>query len=278
MIVGELRKETIGLPPECEGRVWRHKFRGQTCNMHRHDELEINFVTRGCASYLLGDRKYELHRHDLVWLFPEQDHILLDQTSDYEMWILVFHPRLVERVSTQPKSFTLREPNPQGDFCRGLSESWATRLIRLYEEIQPTEGSADLHNAGLTYALSLSWEAHNATAQILPFSDVHPCVEKAARLLQTADDLPDLPRLAHAVGMSTSRLSRLFKQQTGVALSEFRNRRRIERFLEIYGSGHRHSLRTAAFEAGFGSYPQFHRVFKTTTGHTPAQHRRSRSS
>jgi transcriptional regulator GlxA family with amidase domain len=162
-----------------------------------------------------------------------------------------------------------------GDFCRRLPDSWATRLVHLYEEVFAAQNDTDRYNAGLAYALALSWAAHGATSQLLPFSDVHPCVEKAALLLQNEDEPLDLTRLARRVGMSTSRLSRLFKQQTGVSLSEFRNRRRIERFLEIYGAGHRHSLREAAFAAGFGSYPQFHRVFKTAMGRTPAQHRKA---
>jgi AraC-like DNA-binding protein len=33
-------------------------------------------------------------------------------------------------------------------------------------------------------------------------------------------------------------------------------------------------MTAAALEAGFGSYPQFHRVFKQLTGKTPQQYRR----
>jgi AraC-like DNA-binding protein len=243
--------------------------------MHRHDELEINFVTQGRATYLLGDRKYELRRHDLVWLFPEQDHVLLNQSSDYAMWILVFKPELVARVSTQPATQTLRELNPAGDFCRRLAEHQSTRLAALYEEIMAAGADLDRYNAGLGYALAASWAAHCASAQVSPFSGVHPCVELAAKLLRDEAESYDLPRLARRVGLSTSRLSRLFKAQTGIALSEFRNRRRIDRFLELYGEGSTRTLHEAALEAGFGSYPQFHRVFKQVMGYAPATHRKN---
>ena len=65
-----------------------------------------------------------------------------------------------------------------------------------------------------------------------------------------------------------------FKQQTGIALVDFRNRQRVERFLGIYGTGQRLTMLQAAFEAGFGSYAQFHRVFKRVTGISPGEHRR----
>jgi AraC-like DNA-binding protein len=80
--------------------------------------------------------------------------------------------------------------------------------------------------------------------------------------------------LARRSGLSSTRLSRLFKQQTGVALVDFRNRQRIERYLQLYGTGQRMTMLDAALEAGFGSYPQFHRVFKRVTGRSPGSHRK----
>ena len=135
----------------------------------------------------------------------------------------------------------------------------------------------DRYNTGLAYALSMSWAAHCASAQLSPFSDVHPCVEKAAKILRdesgTEAQALSLQLLSRRVGLSTSRLSRLFKAQTGVSITEFRNRRRLEKFLELYGAGQKHNLHEAALEAGFGSYPQFHRVFKSVMGYAPGGHR-----
>jgi transcriptional regulator GlxA family with amidase domain len=84
--------------------------------------------------------------------------------------------------------------------------------------------------------------------------------------------------LAHRSGLSASRLSRLFKEQTGFALVDFRNRQRISRFLEIYGTGQRQTMLNAAMDAGFGSYPQFHRVFRQVMGSSPAEYRRTHGS
>ena len=75
-------------------------------------------------------------------------------------------------------------------------------------------------------------------------------------------------------GLSGPRLSRLFKEQTGFALAEFRNRSRVQRFLEIYGTGQRHTMLSAALDAGFGSYAQFHRVFRRIAGESPGEYRR----
>jgi AraC-like DNA-binding protein len=103
---------------------------------------------------------------------------------------------------------------------------------------------------------------------------VHPAVEKAARLIRHESNLLSLDELAARAGLSAHRLSRLFKQQTGVAMVDFRNRQRVEKYLQIYGTGQRRTMLDAALEAGFGSYAQFHRVFKRVTGRSPGEQRR----
>jgi len=53
--------------------------------MHGHRETELNIVVAGRASYALGDRRYELGADDLVWLFPAQEHQLIDRSEDFEL-------------------------------------------------------------------------------------------------------------------------------------------------------------------------------------------------
>jgi AraC-like DNA-binding protein len=65
-------------------------------------------------------------------------------------------------------------------------------------------------------------------------------------------------------------LSRIFKEQTGVSISRFRNQQRVQRFLRLYGNGLRTTALAAALEAGFGSYAQFYRVFRGQTGRSPS--------
>ena len=62
-----------------------------------------------------------------------------------------------------------------------------------------------------------------------------------------------------------------FKRELGVGLVAYRNRLRLRRFLELASSG-RTTLLAACLEAGFGSYPQFHRVFVAETGQTPREY------
>lgn len=239
--------------------------------MHRHEELELNLVTAGSGLYLLENRKYEIRRGDLLWLFPAQEHVLVDASDDFEMWIGVFKPAMVERCAAEAKM--LREKNPAGGFCRRLAQPEFLRLEKLFQELAGTANETSLFNAGLGYALLSAWHVF-AHAADTPVRDVHPAVEKAARIIRHENNSLSLGELAARAGLSAPRLSRLFKQQTGVALVDFRNRQRVEKFLEIYGTGQRRTMLDAALEAGFGSYAQFHRIFRRVTGYSPGEQRR----
>jgi AraC-like DNA-binding protein len=266
-------RQRLDLPKQLDGNLWHYRNLGRTHAMHRHVELEFNLVTQGRGLYLLENRKYEIRRGDLLWLFPAQEHVLIEQTLDFEMWIGVSKPLAVQQVATDANAKTLREPNPAGDFCRRLSQCDLTRLEELFAEIVASRNSAGLFNAGLKYSLLAAWGYFQRAVDV-PVHDVHPAVERAARLLRNESTGLNLNELAHRSGLSAHRLSRLFKRQTGVALVDFRNRQRVEKFLQLYGAGQRRTMLDAALESGFGSYAQFHRVFKHVTGRSPREHRK----
>jgi len=85
------------------------------------------------------------------------------------------------------------------------------------------------------------------------------------------DPLMSGERLAHDLGISPGHLARSFKSQMGISLVEYRNRLRIDRFLNSVAD-RRGSLLDAALAAGFGSYAQFHRVYRKIHGQTPRTH------
>jgi len=95
----------------------------------------------------------------------------------------------------------------------------------------------------------------------------HPAVTVAVRML--TDD-PSLRGgdIAKKIGVSLSRFARVFKSDMGMSLVDFRNQLRLERFLSLVDAGGGNLLE-AAYAAGFGSYSQFHRVFRALRGTGP---------
>ncbi len=266
-------RQQLKLPLGLDGHLWHYRHQGRANAMHHHAELEFNLVTQGRGLYLLANRKYQVRRGDLLWLFPQQEHVLVEQSSDFEMWIGVAKPTTVRRIATDVSAKVLRQKNPTGEYCRRLPQPEFTLLESLLAKISATHSQAGLFNAGLAYAFLAAWQNFEQAADV-PVHDVHPAVEKAARHIRDQNNTLGLVKLAQHAGLSPSRLSRLFKQQTGIALVDFRNRQRVEKFLALYRTGQRMTMLEAALEAGFGSYPQFHRVFKSVLGCSPGAYRR----
>ena len=104
-------RQQLELPPEWDGNLWHYRNLGRANAMHHHAELEFNLVTQGAGLYLLAHRQYKIRRGDLLWLFPTQEHVLIEQSLDFEMWIGVFKPALVRRDGHRPG----RPDSPAGE-------------------------------------------------------------------------------------------------------------------------------------------------------------------
>jgi AraC-like DNA-binding protein len=82
--------------------------------------------------------------------------------------------------------------------------------------------------------------------------------------------------IAARVGVSLGRLAHVFKTELGMSMVEYRNRVRLKRFTTLLDEG-RHNLLETALAAGFGSYAQFHRVFRALRHVTPREYLRLRA-
>ena len=262
--------EDLGLRDGIDGLVVRHTAGALRPRSHRHAELELNLVVRGRASYLMNDRRYELTEGTVTWLFPDQEHVLVDESVDHALWWAVFRRSAVARIATEPEARPLLERDPVGRYSRRVDPQRAHRLGVLFGELSAARPVDDtVLNAGLSYLLASAWRAFVDSSDVVHDLEVHPAVNTAARLLQADPDAGDLTHLAAVVGLSPSHLSRLFTSQVGVSISRYRNQQRLERFMHLYGRGRRTTAIVAAHGAGFGSYAQFHRVSRERPGAVP---------
>jgi len=247
-------------------------------NRHTHAELELHLVTRGRCAFLLDERRLEAQRGTLVWVPPGRQHTVLDPSRDFRRWMLLARPRLVRCVLPADQARTLLGGDGSRDGLSRVLPPQATQaLADLFDEA--SSGGRQHHriyNAAMAYLLTRAFSAFASTAAVPESSTFHPAVSRAIRLLRDASNGHGRAELARACGLSEWHLSKLFREQVGVSLVDFRNRCRLERFLELYGDGSDVKMSAAALDAGFGSYPQFHRVFRARMGRSPAEHARRR--
>ena len=237
---------------------------------HSHNELEGNIVIRGTASYRIFDRRIDLQRHSLLWLFPGQEHMLFRTSPDFEMWVWVIRPDIIKKLCMPDVTQPLLQNNPPDIYLRTMVAKDADRLMRFIRDFAPHTQDTDLQNTALLHTTNLAWllwrQGMEATAAQ---TTLHHVVERAAELLNESEI--DLPVLARKLRVSESYLSRLFHKQMGVTLVDFRNRVRVRRFLAIYAPSSTATILEAALQSGFGSYPQFNKVFKSVMGQAPSK-------
>jgi len=75
--------------------------------------------------------------------------------------------------------------------------------------------------------------------------------------------------VAARLAVNPNRLTRAFRDEMGMSVVEYRNRLRLDLFSQLLQTGRRNLL-DAALASGFGSYAQFHRVFRAMRGASPS--------
>jgi AraC-like DNA-binding protein len=261
--------ERLTFPPGWHGLAGRHEPHGRLHHWHRHDEPEFNLVVRGSATYLLGRQRCDLTPGCLIWLFPAQDHLLVELSADFVCYILAIRPAVLARAATGPAYAELRRKSPTGDVCRPLAATdaaWLQRVCADAAACMPSNPQRGM--TAMTYAFLVAWDAFQR-APVLPTRDLHPAVERAAALIGR-DPAAALTGIARHAGLSESRLSRLFHAQVGTTLVAWRSRQRVERFLTLIQAEPQRRLLDLALRAGFGSYAQAHRAVRAVTGKAPA--------
>lgn len=273
-----------------------------TLRSHHHVELEVNLVVRGSITYIVGGRRFTFPQRTILWMFPEQEHQLIDRSQDAQYYVAVFKPALIRRSCHSEAYAGLKRPNIEGegvlhalldppvfDLIRGTMDSLmdgaldADTLNReagfgIDSDFRFEHGDPDALNAGLHHLLLLCWRSQRGRHTTNDAVALHPAVRKAIDLLAEDEGGRNLAHLARRCGVSQAYLSRVFARELGVTLSRYRNRLRLGRFLKLHRAPVHRTVTEAVYAAGFGSYAQFYKVFAQTYGCGPrASLRRTKS-
>ncbi|NQU70706.1 MAG: bifunctional DNA-binding transcriptional regulator/O6-methylguanine-DNA methyltransferase Ada [Rhodospirillales bacterium] len=96
-------------------------------------------------------------------------------------------------------------------------------------------------------------------------------VTKACRLIETAEELPDLNSLAEAAGLSSYYFHRVFKTMTGITPKAYAAAYRAQRVRE--GLSEHGTITDAIYAAGFNSIGRFYATSSEVLGMTPTDFR-----
>ncbi|MBN2574713.1 MAG: helix-turn-helix domain-containing protein [Deltaproteobacteria bacterium] len=242
------------IPTRARAHIWRHAPATRRPR-HFHAEPELNLVTGGSASFAMGEKLFPVVRGDLLWWPPGQDHVLVDASDDFDLFVIGVTADFSMRVLADTPDVAcvgpihIRLPTP------ALAEIEAICLAR---------GSASDVPA-IERRVGDLWRQAHALRRAAEAMHVVTRRTMASLYQQPELGRSDIARLVRAY---PTEISRYFHSDMGMTLSAFRSRLRLLRFIQAVGGG-APSLLAAALGAGFGSYSQCHRIFQRTFACTP---------
>lgn len=236
------------MEPGRRAQLWRHHPRYRRPR-HFHAEPELNVVVEGSGKLAVGDHCWTVAPGDALLFHPGQDHVLLDGSDDFELFVMALSPELAARAGGSrwlcsggraqlpPQEVGALRAALNDLTCVHDREAVEQQLVGLFHK-------ASAAPATTRHVLS------RRAAQILPLELAVSAGELAARL-----------------GTAPSGISRHFHADTGIRLVEYRARLRLMTFIALVDQGL--SFSRAALDADFGSYAQCHRVFSRALGCSP---------
>ena len=269
---------------------------------HVHETIELHFILEGQRLMFVDRETYRLSPHSAIVV----NHNLIHKTStapgfppDHHNFILQLDRSRFDQIL---RVAGLRGFDDFGDRFNGVAtfndSEWRLILAVISEFKAMCEedkmGAAvsmeDAHAFLYLQALELASIFAKARRRLLHAeleanqkvvpetvvkTGVHQKVHEVALYLQThIHESVSLEELAQRFFMSRSYLTRSFRNVTGFSVVEYMTYIRIQKAQQLLRESDR-SITEIADLCGFGNITYFEKVFKTTTGHTPVQYRKT---
>lgn len=269
---------------------------------HVHETIELHFILEGQRLMFVDRETYRLSPHSAIVV----NHNLIHKTStapgfppDHHNFILQLDRSRFDQIL---RVAGLRDFDDFGDRFNGVAtfndSEWRLILAVIAEfkamctedKNGGTVSMEDAHAFLYLQALELASIFAKARRRLLHAeleanqkvvpetvvkTGVHQKVHEVALYLQThIHESVSLEELAQRFFMSRSYLTRSFRNVTGFSVVEYMTYIRIQKAQQLLRESDR-SITEIADLCGFGNITYFEKVFKTTTGHTPVQYRKT---
>lgn len=269
---------------------------------HVHETIELHFILEGQRLMFVDRETYRLSPHSAIVV----NHNLIHKTStapgfppDHHNFILQLDR---SRFDALLNAAGLKGFDDFGDRFNGVAsfdDSEWRLVLSVISEFKAmctedknggTVSMEDAHAFLYLQALELASIFAKARRRLLHAeleanqkvvpetvvkTGVHQKVHEVALYLQNhIHESVSLEELAQRFFMSRSYLTRSFRNVTGFSVVEYMTYIRIQKAQHLLRESDR-SITEIADLCGFGNITYFEKVFKTTTGHTPVQYRKT---
>lgn len=238
---------------------------------HYHEEVELFFVESGQQNLGINNRALTLSAGQIGVVSPWHIHYY-EAAGPVSGYMLVFAPGIMDRY--HPNRSGLWTLDPEGKTFADLSGL----LRQLHDEMKMKNAWYELAASSLLHRFFVRLFRSGQADQL---QELHADGQKQHEIMQ--DILTHLAdhyqsplcrgELARHFGISPSHFSRIFKAATGLSLTEYLARLRVEQARARIVAGPE-SITEIALSSGFESIRTFNRCFHRIHGCTPSSLRR----
>ena len=267
-------------------------------HLHEHDFIEISYVTSGRGIHTVGEREYEVKRGDLFFINYNIPHEFRSLSHHKSQQLIisncVFKPEFIDSTMVDCKNFydIAKHLLFRSLFPIDIEINIDFKLIdvdtkdieeifkKMHKEYNRKEdGYIELLRLHVTELMIIIFRTMRKIKNTPKGTSSNMMmVEKIIEHLQNnyCQSL-NLQDLSMMVFLSPNYISRLFKEFTGMTLTEYIQNKRIEEACKLLKETDKKILAISE-EVGYIDQKHFQQVFKKITGITPSSFRQLKNS
>jgi len=246
---------------------------------HQHQELEINFVTQGAITYLVGGEicRVRRERFTVLWAAAPHQVISVDEGSRFYWFTLPFAWVLQWNL---PREFV--EHLLKGRLARETSGSDGSVVIceRWIEDLRSRSGARlraaqlEMEACLLRMASGRGWRAKAGKKQRGFVASSPAAVQRMLEVIaRRYTERLSIPDIARPSGLHPNYASTLFRRTLGITISDYLKQHRLFHARRLLAVSDKKII-DVALESGFGAPSRFYEAFVKTYGCSPKTIRR----
>lgn len=263
-------------------RVWRGSI-GRMAKAHQHNDLEINMLLHGHATYLHGGRVFELKPSAMTLFWGAIPHRIIDKSDDTRaawitlpvdwLWQCDCSSGLMTRILAGDMVTDL-QPEEQDDACFQRWHGYHSLNDPQWHRIAALEVEARLRRFLIS---NQSWaKPTKQTRKKQAEKTAGDPVQNMADYLSTHFDQPiGVEDVAKHVKLHPNYAMRLFRRHLNMTMIQYLTQQRVAEARRLLITTDMPIL-DVVYACGFGSTSQFYQAFETYVGVKPGAIRKQK--
>ena len=252
-----------------------------------HNEIEVNMLTEGWVTYLLGGRKVQITAGHLGVFWAAIPHQILDFAAGISYYVVTIplawflQCRLPDRfVQPMLRGEVMTEKLTTGRLRHdlGLFGQWETDLLKANDEVHHIvmlEMEARLRRTIATLP-AVATPDTNVKTQARPGGlqggELNKVEQMACLIAQRYTEQLTVAEIGEKVGLHPNYAMGLFKKAFGTTLIDYLTHHRVSHAQRLLATTNE-KIVEVAFNSGFNSISRFNEAFRRACGCTPRSYR-----